>query len=190
MTEAFQSLAFMLCQLLVLALLFGPFVLRKDQLGGSGTAKALMLGIALGIVVATAAITTGRLNSSRLANAVADDELRPREADKLTVKVLRGNSVVIRFDPEACLVYDLGSIDCGSAYEGRYDPWAKRWTVTGLNKQSGKPGTYSSSNCDRGRGCLGVWGALFLFDEDGVVFRSDNRVGEIRIKEEKRPPSK
>jgi hypothetical protein len=98
------------------------------------------------------------------------------EGPSLSQRVLQGEEVIIRF--EGCT--QLGTIECGSDYRGRYEAGANRWTVTGFNLGDQAVRTVEAENAERRPGSLSVWGLLATYDEGGHLYYLGKRIGTFR----------
>jgi hypothetical protein len=96
-------------------------------------------------------------------------------------RAFAGEPVTAVFDPEVCARQDLGNIECGVEYEGRYDRQANRWTVTGPGKISKKVMTASADNADPKPGTISIWGMINSFDDDGTLRFLGRKVGRIAL---------
>jgi hypothetical protein len=195
-----RGFVFVLCQLLLLGLVLSPLLLLKRDANPPAripmSVKTFMFGVAVGAIIMTAGIDISSLSRQHdTANrgltpssspggspVAANREMTPEPATrKLTRDVLQGKPVVIRFDPEACTAFNLGTIECGTDYQGQYDASVNSWTVTGFHKGEGTVRTFVSTNTDRGAGNVSVWGMLSRFGDDGTIHYLNEVVGTIRL---------
>lgn len=174
--DVFLSVVFIGCQLLLVAALFEVFFRSRP---GRPRFGAKQIGFA---AVAAALVTTGLVD---IAAAVSQRRADARRtAATLVGAVAQGRPVVVRFDRDACLRWNLGSIACRKDYHARYEAGTRRWIVTGYSRSSRAIITAAADNA-RGRDALSLWGALFRFDSGGVVYRAGERAGTIRIERSK-----
>ena len=138
MGDLFGAFAFVLCQVLLLGLLFSPLLLRKRDAAGRAripmAAKTFVLGVAVGATIMTAGIEGVSLSRGNHLTRLNHTPSGSSTTSPVASNHETGGSVVIRFDPEVCLAFNLGTLQCGSDYEGRYDVAANRWIVTGFYK--------------------------------------------------------
>ena len=178
MADVLRSFIFVVCELILAGLLFSPFFLRTQNASPNRRKRLaiFLLGIAASIIIITA-----------IANVVSMTARRDRVAtlgatSMLTQQILRGKQVVIRFDKEACILFELGKIECESDYHGKYDPAAKRWTVSGFRKGIPAVGTFGvNTRAEEMAGRLNVWGMLSRFDDDGIIYYFNERAGTIQL---------
>src|SRR5689334_12122857 len=81
-------------------------------------------------------------------------------------RVFDGAPIRITFDPETCAKRDMGNLECGVEYEGRYDRQENRWTVTGPSRTDKKVLTFTAETGEAKPGSLAIWGMVGSFDED------------------------
>jgi hypothetical protein len=171
-----SSAVFLICQLLLLAFIFGVvFPGKPDAVARLSTRpKTLLFCLAACIVVVAA-----------LVNVWSSEFGHPGESQqsRLTVVARKGTPMVVRLDEDACFKFDFGSISCATDYAAVYDPRQNRWTVTGYSALSQKVATGSATNSEARPGSLSIWGALFQFDDEGTVFRLDQKIGAIRLQD-------
>ncbi|MBR1245280.1 hypothetical protein JQ620_34915 [Bradyrhizobium sp. AUGA SZCCT0274] len=172
MPDLVKSLIFILCQLSLLALVVSPLLLeRPGQAPRSRQMRSLCYGLPAAILIISAAVNIFKATF-------------PGDQAKLAtlgVQVHAGKEVLIRFDPETCALYDLGSIACGSDYHGRYDRGRGRWTVSGLDRSTGSIITGSATNAGSSLGSLSLWGMLSRFEDDGTIVYLGQGVGRLRL---------
>lgn len=191
MPDLMRGFVFVLCQLLVLGFLFALILLRKPGIAARTVPMiviAFSFGLSVGVTILAAGIEIGRRNlldgtmsSSAIPSSTETARASPRE---LTRGVMLGKPVVIRFDREACQAFDLGSIECGSDYQGAYDAATNRWTITGVAHYDGVVHTYDRTDGGTTPGSLNLWGMLSRFGDDGVIFYFGEPVGTIRLANE------
>jgi hypothetical protein len=181
--DLMQSFVFVACELLLLGLLFSPVLfIQRDTTARSRILKVvaiLFFGIAAGVTTISAGVQIASLTRD---NPHASDQVPVNP--KLTTEVLHGKPVLIQFDLDACIIFNLGSIECGSDYRGKYDAKANRWTVTGRVNETKTVRSYTSSNSEPTSGSLSVWGMLSSFDDDGNIFHHKERIGTLRLENE------
>lgn len=171
MRDLVKSLVFILCHLALLGLVLSPLLLwRPGQASRSGKMRSFYYGVPAAILLVTAIVNIVK------AEFPADRRMT------LSKQVLAGKDVIIRFDPETCVLFDLGSIACGSDYHGRYDRGRNRWTVAGLDKSTGAVITGVATNGEPNVGVLSLWGVLFRFEDDGTIVHFGQGVGHLRLK--------
>jgi hypothetical protein len=164
-----NSLIFILCQLLLLALVLSPLLLgRSGQAWRTRKMRSFCFGLPAAILLVSAIIN------------IFKAEL-PGDRRTLGKQVLDGKEVVIRFDPETCVLFDLGAIACGSDYHGRYDRGRNRWTVAGLDRNSGAVITAFATNGESRSGSLSLWGVLLQFEDDGTIVHLGQGIGHLRM---------
>jgi len=81
----------------------------------------------------------------------------------------------------------LGSIKCGEDYTIHYDAGGASWIATGVPDSSGANPSEAAITTNTLEGgssvanSFGIWGAIFLFDENAGIFTEDGtRVGTLR----------
>lgn len=168
MRDLVNSLFFILCQLALLGLVLSPLLLgRLGQ--ASRPMRLIYFGVPAAILLVTAIFNIVR------AEFPGDRRIT------LGTQVLAGKEVIIRFDPETCVLFDLGSIACGSDYRGRYDRGRNRWAVAGLNRNTGALVTAVATNGEPNVGILSLWGVLFRFEDDGTIVHLGQGIGHLRM---------
>jgi hypothetical protein len=98
----------------------------------------------------------------------------------LLQQAFRGQEITIRFDPQACTTFNLGTIQCGSEYKGRYAADTNRWTVSGFHLGDQQVRTVATENAERKPGSVSVWGLIATFDDKGDLYYLGQRVGTVR----------
>lgn len=177
MRDLVKSLVFVLCQLALLGLVLSPPLLgRPGQTSRTGRMRFLYYGVPAAILLVTAIVNIFRA------------EFPGDRRVTLGTQVLAGKDVVIRFDPETCVLFDLGSIACGSDYHGRYDRGRNRWTVAGLNRSTGAVITEVATNGESSVGVLSLWGVLLRFEDDGTIVHLGQGIGHLHIATDTRDP--
>lgn len=99
----------------------------------------------------------------------------------LVDKAFAGQPITVRFDPQACTDFDLGTIQCGSDYTARYGAEANRWTVTGYSLGTRAPASVVSENASGKPGQIGIWGLIARFDDTGDLYFSNEKVGRVAL---------
>jgi hypothetical protein len=171
MLDTIRALAFVASHAAMLLVLFGPVLMGW--------------GVADGKAVTKVAGRTFLALLALLALHAMPFRKTAKETNSLTLvqRVTGGEPVAVTFDPAACIAVDLGTIQCAYEYRARYNLQSGTWTVTGITGPGQKAvSTIASTNCGREGGCLGVFGALFGFDNDGNVMRNGQRLGSITLK--------
>jgi hypothetical protein len=171
MWDLFTSAIFIACQCALLGLVLRPLIGSKLD-GHSPRARTTRLccyGLGIAIIIVSAA-------SSILPSIIA-----PASPQSLTAQVLAGAPISIHLEPEACLVFDLGTIQCETRYDGQYEIRSNRWIVTGPSGPSREIITSESNNAERIPGTLSLWGVLLRFDADGALYRYDQKIGQLDI---------
>lgn len=200
MRDFVSGVIFTLCEVTLFALVFSPFLVRPVQTMRTWAipfpARTFLFGLAAGVFIVTAwrgtvgpgiqPSTLSRPDAAIAAPASSSSPStttfgRSATGPKLTAEAFRGKPVVIHYDANACKTYNLGTIQCGVDYIGRYDSSSNRWTVTGPRKGEPGPQTFATDNGERVPGNLSLWGMLSGFDDAGNVLYLDERVGSIRL---------
>lgn len=164
------SLVFIPCQLALLGLVLSPLLLgRPGQAPRTEKMRSLYYGLPAAILLITAIVNIIR------AEFPGDRRMT------LGMQVLAGKDVIIRFDPETCVLFDLGSIACGPDYHGRYDRGRNRWMVAGLDKHTGAAIAGVATNGESSVGVLSLWGVLFHFEDDGTIVHLGQGIGHLRM---------
>lgn len=171
MRDIANSLIFILCQCLLLGLVLSPLLLRGKSQARKNQMRSLYYAVPAAILLIAAAVNVFK----------AEFPGDQRQALSLGSQVLAGKEIIIRFDPETCAVFDLGSIACGSDYHGRYERGRNRWNITGPDRNSGAIDTRASSNGEPVRGSLSLWGMLSKFDEHGTIIYLGQGIGHLRL---------
>jgi hypothetical protein len=172
-----NSFIFILCHLALLGLVLSPLLLgRPGQASRTGKIRSLYYGVPAAILLVTAIIN------------IVKAEFPGDRRITLSTQVLAGKEVVIRFDPETCALFELGSIACGSDYHGRYDRGRNRWTIAGLDRNTGAATTGVATNGESSVGVLSLWGVLFHFEDDGTIVHLGQGIGHLRIETNTRYP--
>ena len=190
------SIVFVACQLLLLGLVFGLVLLRTSEPAKPPripiSTKTLLMGVAAGVVIMTAAVDiwsfqfqrqAGADNSTSQSSPALVEAGRSRvnsQVVRATAEAWQGRPMIIRFDEDACLKFEFGAITCETDYLARYDASANRWTVTGYSNADKKV-VISTTPGDANPGGLSIWGALEPVDDKGIVRRFDQIVGTIRV---------
>jgi|GEM_PF-4565057 hypothetical protein len=171
MPDLVKSVIFVLCQLTLLGLLLSPMLLA----GTHGAAPRGGWRIVLGKLLAAILVITAALDIFKAEYQVDYARTTPLEA-----AVLAGKQIVVRFDPDTCVVLDLGNITCGADYHGQYDSHKNRWTLSGPDSKTGALITASSRSEPR-PGSLSFWGMLSRFEEDGKIIYLGQAIGHLRL---------
>jgi hypothetical protein len=107
--------------------------------------------------------------------------LPPAPAVPLTQRVFEGAPASVLIDGDACAKSDFGTLLCGYNYLAQYNNQANSWSVTGFNRDTHGVGTWVYSNAPNGPGNMSMWGKLFTFNNDGIVFAEAVKVGLITV---------
>jgi hypothetical protein len=175
MLDLATSIVFIISQLLLLGLLFGPFLLSEPQgrlFHVPKLVKFSSFAVPIGIIILTGAITLIQLYGEA---SMAAKKMT------LTKAVFAGAPVVIRFHPKACQTFKFGAIQCGSDFHGRYDADTNRWTITGFSMADQRRLTMSSTTGDKRPGSLSVWGMWYQFDDTGTIYYQLEEVGKAEL---------
>ena len=124
------------------------------------------------------------------AGAEAKGEAAATREPKIMARAFEGEPVTVVFDPETCSRQDLGNIECGVEYTGRYAHRTNRWTVTGPGKISKEVVTFSADNADPRPGWISVWGMISSFDDNGDLKYLGRKVGRIALDNRPAPPER
>jgi hypothetical protein len=193
MQDLVLSFVFLCCQLLLLGFVFGLVFLPKPHSAKpiriSISAKMVLMGVTTLIVITTALIHILSFQfRGAEASRAASTSAGAADADQLGISVTaeawKGRPMIVRFEEDACLKFEFGTISCETDYVALYDASRNRWTVTGYSSLEKKVITATTTNGDRRPGSLSIWGALSEFNDSGLVRRFEEVVGEIRIQSE------
>jgi hypothetical protein len=78
---------------------------------------------------------------------------------------------------------NVGTLMAGYVYLGQYNNVTNCWSVTGYNAGAAHGvGTWTYCNAPHDKGNLSMWGAVFTFNNDGVVLQGGQPAGTIRLK--------
>ncbi|MBV8772683.1 MAG: hypothetical protein JO166_10210 [Deltaproteobacteria bacterium] len=171
------SLVFVACQLAFMAI-FGGALLSKGPVTPETGRWPRRIKRAVFGLIASAAIITGVVDITSA--ALQQRREAAVNAGELLSQAQLGKPLLVRLDSEACAKWDLGTIACNTDYRASYDSRAARWTVSGYSN-SDKAVITSSTRYSEGAGSLSIWGALFRFDNSGMVYRFNQIAGKIRV---------
>ncbi|WP_342740141.1 hypothetical protein [Bradyrhizobium sp. B117] len=171
MRDLVMSVTFVFCQLCFLGLLVSPLLLSDMR----GIARRSAWWGILPAVLATILVITAAVDIFKAEYQVDYAKTNPLEAE-----VLAGKQVVIKLYPETCVVFNLGSIACGTNYHGRYEREKNSWTFSGPDSKTGALVTATTVG-EPIPGRLSLWGMLSRFEADGTIFYLGQGIGHLHL---------